>query len=129
MLAATTAAPEAALQAVADAELLLDAQDLVRTLPIGERVVDAILSLVRDARPGGASADGLAWGPGPRASQALSLCARARALLSGRTSPELSDVAALAPAVLRHRIALTYAARAEGRTVETVIGEMVERLG
>ena len=129
MLAATTAAPEAELRVVADAELLLDAQDLVRTLPIGERVVDAILSLVRDARPGGASADGLAWGPGPRASQALSLCARARALLSGRTSPELSDVAALAPAVLRHRIALTYAARAEGRTVDKVIGEMVERFG
>ena len=128
MLAATTGANEAPLEAVASADDLLAAQDLVRTLPIGERVVDAILSLVRDARPGGASADGLAWGPGPRASQALSLCVRARALLQGRTAPELSDVAALAPSVLRHRIALTYAARAEGRTVDAVIGEMAERL-
>ncbi|MBB4657866.1 AAA family ATPase [Parvularcula dongshanensis] len=128
MLAATTGGAETPLSAVMGAKDLEDAQALVRDLPIGERVVDAILGLVRDARPGGASAEGLSWGPGPRASQALSLAVRARALLQGRTAPEVSDVIALAGPALRHRIALTFAARAEGRTVSGVIGEMTARL-
>ncbi|WP_238319284.1 AAA family ATPase [Parvularcula oceani] len=129
MLAATTGKPEDELKAVMGAADLEDAQALVRDLPIGERVVDSILALVRDARPGGAFADRLSWGPGPRASQALSLAVRARALLHGRTAPEMEDVAALAAPVLRHRLALTFAARAEGHTVPGVIEEMTARLG
>ena len=111
------------------ADDLMAAQALVRDLPIGERVVDDILALVRSARPGGAHAEGLSWGPGPRASQALSLAVRARALLAGRTAPETGDVIALAAPVLRHRLAVGFAARAEGRTVEDVIADMTARLG
>ena len=128
MLAVTTSGEEPELRAVFARGDLEAAQDLVRALPIGERVVDGILALVRDARPGGAAAEGLAWGPGPRASQALSLAVRARALLRGRTAPDLGDVAALAAPVLRHRMALGFAARAEGRSVEGLIGEMTARL-
>ena len=129
MLAATTGAAEAQPSPVMDAGDLAEAQALVRDLPIGERVVDDVLALVRSARPGGVHAEGLSWGPGPRASQALSLAVRARALLSGRTAPGTDDVIALAAPVLRHRLALGFAARAEGRTVDGLVGEMTARLG
>ena len=129
MLAVTTSGTEAPVEPAMTAEELAQAQTLVRALPIGERVVDDVLALVRSARPGGAHAEGLAWGPGPRASQALSLAVRARALLAGRTAPDRSDVEALAAPVLRHRIALGFAARAEGRTTEGLIADMTRSLG
>ena len=98
---------------------------------MGERVVEAILTLVRAARPGEPEAAEvanrrLAWGPGPRAAQALMLAARARALLDGRLAPSVGDVVALAHAALAHRMALTFAARAEGATIASVIDELLE---
>ena len=101
----------------------------MRRAPIGESVVEAILDLVRAARPGEGDAKitkSIAWGPGPRAAQALSLAARARALIDGRLAPSRKDVAELAEAVLKHRMALTFAARAEGETVTSVIARLVE---
>ena len=109
-----------------------DALDLARRLPVGESIVQAILDLVRAARPGDGEpsiANNLAWGPGPRAGQALMLTVRARALLQGRLAPSLDDVAALAEPVLKHRIALTFAARAEGETVSGLIQRLVARIG
>ena len=104
------------------------AQRIVRRIPVGESVVDAILSLVRSARPDGSTAEDLArfvsWGPGPRASQALMLACRARALIDGRFSPSVDDVLALAPPVLRHRMAVSFAGRAEGVTVAQVIEQI-----
>jgi MoxR-like ATPase len=135
MLLGTTGAQEAKAQATLTADDLAAAQRLVRHLPVGEKVVEAILDLVRSARPGGKDAadkntgDLLAWGPGPRASQSLMLATRARALLDGRIAPSIDDVAALAAPVLKHRIALTFAARADGETVEAVIARLVARLG
>jgi MoxR-like ATPase len=114
------------------AEDLIAAQRLVRRLPVGESVVEAILSLVRSARPGtasGSDAKLIAWGPGPRASQALMLAVRARALLDGRLAPSVDDVLDLAEPVLKHRMALTFAARAEGETIEAVIGRIKARIG
>src|SRR5262244_38936 len=88
--------------------------------------VEAILNLVRSARPGSDSeaAKLIAWGPGPRASQALMLAVRARALIDGRFAPSIDDVVDLATPVLKHRMALTFAARADGETVEAVIGRL-----
>ena len=115
------------------AEDLIAAQRLVRRLPVGESVVEAILALVRSARPGRTSRMPIrkliAWGPGPRASQALMLAVRARALLDGRLAPSIDDVMALADPILKHRMALTFAARAEGETVDAVIGQLKSRLG
>ncbi|TCT02163.1 AAA family ATPase [Aquabacter spiritensis] len=127
----TTAAEETKPRAAMTAEDLLAAQRLVRRLPVGESVVEAILTLVRSARPG---ADGpeqrlIAWGPGPRASQALMLAVRARALLDGRYAPSVDDVAALAEPVLKHRMALTFAARAEGESVTRIVRRLVDRIG
>ncbi len=133
MLLATTGARSAVAEAVLEAGELIAAQALVRRLPVGESVVDAILRLVRGARPESSDdirlARNIAWGPGPRAAQALMLACRARALLQGRLSPSIDDVVALAQPVLRHRMALTFAARAEGVTLSGLIGGLVHRLG
>ena len=113
-------------------EDLLATQRLVRRLPVGEQVVEAILDLVRSARPGEgdtAITQHIAWGPGPRAAQSLMLASRARALVDGRLSPSLSDVVALAEPVLKHRMALTFAARAEGETIPGIIAKLTRKLG
>ena len=129
MLFATTGASEDRPQRVMNGAELMAAQRLVRRLPVGESVVDAILALVRSARPETTGFDDLkqviAWGPGPRASQALMLAARARALLDGRLAPSVDDVVALAPPILRHRMALSFAARADGMTVASVIERLL----
>ncbi|BAT58916.1 ATPase family associated with various cellular activities AAA [Variibacter gotjawalensis] len=128
----TTGADEAKAKAAMTAEDLITAQRLVRRLPVGESVVEAILQLVRSARPGpesGELARAIAWGPGPRASQALMLAVRAKALLDGRLAPSIDDVLTLAEPVLKHRMALTFSARAEGETVGAVIGRLKARLG
>ena len=84
---------------------------------------------MRAARPDkGGISEALAWSPGPRAAQALTLACRGRALLQGRLSPSLADVAELAEPVLKHRMALTYAARAEGQTVEGIIAQLVQKV-
>ncbi|MFD1333615.1 AAA family ATPase [Methylopila musalis] len=132
ILLATTGADEARPKAAMTSDDLLAAQRLVRRLPVGESVVDAILDLVRSARPETAEksvASRIAWGPGPRASQSLMLAVRARALLDGRFAPSIDDVAALAEPILKHRMALTFSARADGDTLDGVVAKLVERLG
>jgi MoxR-like ATPase len=124
MLFETTGAMEARPRAVLSAADLMSIQALVRRMPVGEAVVEAILKLVRSVRPGEASRDiasQISWGPGPRASQALMLTTRARALLDGRFAPSLDDVEALAVPVLQHRMAVTFAARADGVSVRDLI--------
>src|ERR1700683_574371 len=125
-------AEETLANAAMNAEILITAQRLVRRLPVGDSVVEAILSLVRSARPGpeaGESGKLIAWGPGPRASQSLMLAVRARALLDGRLAPSIDDVLDLAEPVLKHRMALTFSARAEGRTIPDVIRQLKTRIG
>jgi MoxR-like ATPase len=128
IMIATTGPSDAEARPVLTPEDLIAAQALIRRVPVGESVVEGILKLVRAARPDGTALPELAarisWGPGPRASQALMLACRARAVLQGRLSPSLDDVVALAGPVLRHRMALTFAARADGMTVEDAVGEL-----
>jgi MoxR-like ATPase len=128
----TTGAEETKPKAAMTADDLLAAQRLVRRLPVGESVVEAILKLVRSARPGpeaGELGKLIAWGPSPRASQALMLAVRARALLEGRYAPSVDDVLALAEPVLKHRMALTFGARADGETISGVVGRLTSRIG
>ncbi|MBP7241342.1 MoxR family ATPase [Amaricoccus sp.] len=127
----TTGVDEALAEPVFDTESLMAAQRLVRRLPVGEAVLDRILDLVRAARPGTPDAhpavrDAVSWGPGPRAAQALALAIRARALIQGRLAPGVDDVAALAHPVLVHRMALGFAARAEGQTLTELISRLVD---
>jgi MoxR-like ATPase len=128
----TTGADETRAKAAMTADDLLGAQRLVRRLPVGESVVEAILALVRSARPGpegGDAAKLIAWGPGPRASQALMLAVRAKALLDGRFAPSIDDVVELAEPVLKHRMAITFAARADGDSITSVISRLKARIG
>ncbi|KND16683.1 AAA family ATPase [Pannonibacter sp. Q-1] len=134
ILLETTGSAEAKPTAVLNGEELIALQALVRQMPVGESVVDAILKLVRSARPaeqgeGDDLSRLIAWGPGPRASQALMLTVRARALIEGRLAPSIDDVLALAEPVLQHRMALTFAARADGHTVREVISRLKTRIG
>ena len=133
MLLATTGASEASPMPVLSADELLAAQALIRRVPVGETIVEAILTLVRGGRPDTATDElvrrHVAWGPGPRAAQALMLACRARAVLDNRLAPSIDDVAALARPVLRHRMALNFAARADGIALAQVIDRMVEQLG
>lgn len=134
ILLETTGAEQAEAHTAMTAEELAGYQQLVRRMPVGESVVETILKLVRAARPaedgsGNAITDLIAWGPGPRASQALMLTVRARALVDGRLAPSIDDVMALAEPILQHRMALTFAARADGHTVRDVIARVKESVG
>ena len=132
MLLATTGVSEELPEPVIAPDSLRRAQRLIRQIPVGESVLEAILSLTRRGRPESTDLDAVkehvAWAPGPRASQALMLACRARALMHGRLAPSIDDVIALAPPVLRHRMALNFAARADGVTVESVIGLLCDPL-
>jgi MoxR-like ATPase len=132
MLYATTGTERREVEGVFTAAELMATQRLVRQIPVPDKVVEAILKLVRSARPGtGADADTdryVAWGPGPRASQALMLAVRAKALVDGRLAPSIDDVVALADPVLRHRMALSFAARAEGRDLGGIIARLAASL-
>jgi MoxR-like ATPase len=130
ILVETTGESDAQPKAAMSADDLMAAQRLVRRLPIGESVVEAILDVVRSARPGEGDPDivkHVDWGPGPRAAQALMLASRARALIDGRLAPSRDDVAALGLPILQHRMALTFAARAEGQTIAGVIAKIIEK--
>ena len=117
---------------VMSGDSLMDAQRLVRHVPVGESVAEAILKMVRAGRPETSDIPDVkkhvSWGPGPRASQALMLGARSRAVIEGRLSPSIDDVLALAHPILRHRMALTFAARSEGVTLKAVIDRLCQRI-
>jgi MoxR-like ATPase len=132
ILLETTGSNEAKAKSVLTDKRLKEMQLLVRRIPVGESVVNAILELVRSARPGQSQNEMnqyISWGPGPRASQALMLTTRARALLDGRLSPSVDDVLALAEPVLQHRMQLSFAARAERVSMRDVISSITKLIG
>lgn len=128
VLAKTTGSEAVRARKVLSAEELIAAQKLVRHIPVGDGVVEAVLKLVRAGRPDSSDlpevAANVSWGPGPRASQAFMLCARARAVLHGRLAPSVDDVIAIAEPVLRHRMALNFAARADGIDISDIIRKL-----
>ncbi|MCY3996328.1 MAG: MoxR family ATPase [Rhodobacter sp.] len=133
ILLATTGLDDARSRRVFTAAELLAAQKLVRRMPVGDSVMELILDLARACRPGAVEAPefvngSVSWGPGPRATQALMLSVRARALLKGRLAPSVEDVIELARPVLSHRMALTFAARARGESVGDLVGRVLERV-
>ena len=132
ILISTTGATLPKSKKAMTAKALMDMQSLVRKLPVGESVLEAILTFVRNARPDQSDDETVrstvAWGPGPRAGQALMLATRAKALIEGRVAPSIDDVIDLAGPVLRHRMALSFAARADGATIDTIIERLKERI-
>ncbi|HHI89075.1 MAG TPA: AAA family ATPase, partial [Hellea balneolensis] len=133
ILLATTGTEQPTPKKILTPKQLMDFQQLVRAMPVGESVVEAILKLVRNARPEQSEfdfiRDAVVWGPGPRAGQALMLASRARALLDGRIAPSVDDVLALAGPVLKHRMALSFAARADGARLDDLIARLAQAVG
>ena len=132
IILATTTNRENSIKTVFGKNELLEMQSLVRDMPVGESVVDAILKLVRHGRPGKEAPElvnkYVTWPPGPRASQNLMLACRAKALLEGREAPSVDDVVDLAEPVMKHRMALNYQARAEGVALRDIISELAKDL-
>jgi MoxR-like ATPase len=133
ILIATTGVADAKSHEIFSAAELLAAQTLLRRMPVGDRIVEMILDLVRACRPADPSApdiirQNISRGPGPRAAQALMLTVRAQALLEGRLAPSAEDVRKMAVPVLEHRMALSFAARARGETIQHVINSVADQI-
>ncbi len=128
VLKSTTGAGKPEVKNVLSGEEILELQQLTRQVHISDELMERINALVRSTRPeNGASAfvkEWCEWGAGPRAGQALVLCAKARAVLQGRFAVIPEDIQTLAFPVLRHRIALNFKAEAEGITADRVIEEL-----
>ena len=128
MLLATTGVDDKKVKQILSSKQLINAQKLIRAIPVGEQVVESILKLVRNSRPNSSELknvkEGLLWGAGPRASQSLMIACRAKAIIDGRLAPSIDDVLELAAPVLKHRLNLTFSARAEGITVENIIEDI-----
>lgn len=131
MLIATTSNKRQKPETVLSPDKLLELQNLVREIPVGEQILDAVLKLVRSARPDDKTSSAdirefVAWAPGPRAAQSLILCAKARALLDGRGTPSVDDIVTLAEPVLKHRMALNYKARTQNITLNGLIRRLAQ---
>jgi MoxR-like ATPase len=128
----TTGASRPVIRRVLGGDELVALQQLVRRVPAPPSLVSYAVRLVRSTRPEDESAPELtrryvSWGAGPRASQYLVLGAKARAALSGRGMPDLEDVRAIAPSVLRHRVVPSFQAEADGRTASDLVDELIEQ--
>lgn len=126
----TTDDEEPELATLFTAEEILEVQHLIRRVPVPDNVVRYAVELAQKTRPGQAGAPELVnqyldWGAGPRASQNLVLAAKAHAAVSGRFSPDIADVKAVAQGILRHRILRNYKAEAEGISDEAIIEQLL----
>ena len=126
----TTSDENVTVDALFNAEEILEVQHLIRRIPVPENVVEYAVNLVSKTRPGLASASDFVkqyidWGAGPRASQNLILGAKAHAAINGKFSPDIEDVQAITMGILRHRIIKNYKAEAEGISVEDIIGKLL----
>ena len=125
----TTSINNQVVNGVLSAEEIIFFQQLVRQIPIPDNVLEYAVSLVHKSRPGTALATDfvnnyVSWGAGPRASQSLVLAAKCHAAISGKYSPDIEDVKAIAKYVLRHRVVRNYKAEAEGISIENVVEKL-----
>ncbi|MCP4674390.1 MAG: MoxR family ATPase [Deltaproteobacteria bacterium] len=117
-----------------DKAQVLALQEIVPRVPAADHIIEYAVRLVRRTRPDDTTSPKdiqpyIAWGAGPRAAQMLVLAAKARTLLRGRFAVESDDVAALAPAVLRHRLVTSFGAEAEGVRADELIRRLIETTG
>jgi MoxR-like ATPase len=127
----TTSSAGADVKAICDRDTLIKAQSLVRSVPVSKHVVGYAVDLVRATRPEEPDVpefikEQVGFGAGPRASQALILCAKCLAALSGRLNVSCDDVRAVALPVMRHRISASFAAEAEGISTDAIVKKLIE---
>ena len=125
----TTSTTKVTVNKILNAEQIVYFQELVRSIPVTDNVLEYAVKLVSKTRPQGELATPevrrlLNWGAGPRASQFLILGAKCHAVISGKYSPDIEDVQAVAKAVLRHRIVRSYHAEAEGLSTDDIIQKL-----
>lgn len=130
ILKRTTGAERPRVKKVINARRIIELQDIVGRVPVGDHVYNFVLDLVRATRPNEPGASDfvrhwLSWGAGPRAGQYMIMASKARALMLGRLHVTIEDVEAVAPPVLRHRIIPNFNAEAEGITVEQIIEKII----
>ncbi|MCM8529384.1 MAG: MoxR family ATPase [Lentisphaeraceae bacterium] len=131
IIARTTGDYKATLEAIVDGETIIACQNIVRSVPVPEHVVDFVLDIIRSCRPHEPEAlpvtkELIDWGPGPRACQTMIIAGKVRALLNGRFHVTVEDIEALAHPILRHRLVPTFNAEAEGITVDAIIDQIIE---
>ena len=129
----TTGATLGEVKPVLDADDILALQDLVRRVPVSDRLVEYTVKVSETSRPQRSNVEFVKkyvrWGAGPRASQYMILGAKTRAILKGRLTPDISDVNAVAFPVLRHRIITSFNAEAEGITTDDIIEKILQHIG
>lgn len=130
VLKRTTGVQAPKIKKIIDARRILELQDIVRRVPVGDHVYSFAVDLIRATRPNEAGAGDfvrhwLSWGAGPRAGQYMILASKARALMQGRLYATIEDVEAVAAAVLRHRIVPNFNAEAEGISVEQIVEKVL----
>jgi MoxR-like ATPase len=130
VLKRTTGVQEPKIKRIIDARRILELQEIVRRVPVGDHVYNFAVDLIRATRPNEPGAGDfvrhwLSWGAGPRAGQYMILASKARALMQGRLFATIEDVEAVAGAVLRHRIVPNFNAEAEGITVEQIVEKIL----
>ena len=123
---ATTSGNLANINKVIEADDILAYQDLVRSIPINDNVLEYAVSLVSKTRPNTENSDEIVneyieWGAGPRASQYMVLAAKCYAIINGKYTPDIEDVKAVAKPILRHRIVKNYKAESKGMSVDNII--------
>jgi MoxR-like ATPase len=126
----TTSTQTIDLKSVISGKEILFFQDLIRKIPVNDNVLKYAVQLAAKTRPGNENAADISnqylkWGAGPRASQYLVLGAKTHAALHGKYSPDIEDVKAIAPSILRHRIIKNYKAEAENITIEEIIDKLL----
>jgi MoxR-like ATPase len=131
IIARTTGVFSAVMESIIDGEAIINCQNIVRSVPVPDHVVDFVLDIIRSSRPKEKEAlpvtkELIDWGPGPRACQTIIMAAKVRALLQGRFHVTLDDIEALAHPILRHRLVPTFNAEAEGITVDAIIDQILE---
>ncbi len=126
----TTSTVEFVPEPVISGKEIIFYQNLIRKIPINDNVLNYAVTLAAKTRPGSDTAAEIAnqylkWGAGPRASQYLVVGAKTHAALHGKYSPDIDDVKAVAPSILRHRIIKNYKAEAENISVEKIIDNLI----
>ena len=127
----TTTTEEQKVNHVLSSEDLFTYQELVRNVPVADNVIEYAVDFVNSTRStkngqAGPAKDWLEWGAGPRASMYLILAAKAKALLEGRTTPDIADVQHMLKPVLRHRIIPNFNAEADGITRDNILEKLLE---
>jgi len=127
----TTSQYEGSVKPVLDADDIADYQALVRRVPVADAVVEYAVTLAQRSRPASSDAPDfirkwVRWGAGPRASQFMILGAKTRAILSGRSTPDIDDVRAVAAPVFRHRLITSFTAEAEGISSDKVVEHLLD---